>query len=61
VEFEATRKTDTEGGEVGKGLSMATSTIDFCYYINMFGFFSVSGFNLACIWTVLAAFKMYDL
>jgi hypothetical protein len=27
----------------------------------MFGFFSASGFNLASIWTVLAAFKMYDL
>jgi len=27
----------------------------------MFGFFSVSGFNLASIWTLLAAFKMYYL
>jgi hypothetical protein len=50
-----------EGGEVGKCQTVATSTTDLSYYINMFGFFSISGFNLASIWTVLAAFKMCDL
>jgi hypothetical protein len=40
---------------------MATSTIELGYYLNMFGFFSISGFDRASIWTVLAALKMCDL
>ena len=40
---------------------MATSAIDLSYYVNVFGFCGVSGFNHASIWTVLAAFKMYVL
>jgi len=52
---------NTEGGEVGKGWSMATSTIDLSYYMNMFGFFSVSGFNLSFVSTVLACLLTYSM
>jgi hypothetical protein len=39
---------------------MDTNTIDLNNYINMFGFFSISGFNLGAIWTVSDVIRMCD-